>query len=96
MSPETRDPRQTTIIAVDLYSYPPRSCATTMNSALDNLYEELLRNKVDDGEEPEEELTDAEKAKRFLEEKRVAIDKLKEASMCIELSPDYSRALYYS
>lgn len=51
-----------------------------MNSALDNLYEELLR-KVDDDEEPEEELTDAEKAKRFLEEKRVAIDKLKEASV---------------
>lgn len=46
-----------------------------MNSALDKLYSELL-HQADD--EPAEEITDAEKAKRFLAEKQVTIEKLKE------------------
>lgn len=48
-----------------------------MNSALDNLYDELLRHA--DQEIPREEITEAEKAKRFLEEKRLAVERLKEA-----------------
>ena len=47
----------------------------TMNSALDKLYSELLNEA--EKEEPEE-ITDAERAKRFLEEKQVTIDKLRE------------------
>lgn len=49
-----------------------------MNSALDKLYNELLNDA--DREEPEE-ITDAEKAKRFLEEKQVTMDKLREVRM---------------
>ncbi len=47
----------------------------TMNSALDKLYAELLSEV--DKEEPEE-ITDAEKAKRFLAEKQITIEKLRE------------------
>lgn len=47
-----------------------------MNSALDNLYDDLLRQA---DQEPGEEITEAEKAKRFLGEKRVAVEKLREA-----------------
>lgn len=47
-----------------------------MNSALDNLYNKLLR-QVEDGE-PEEEITEAEKAKQWLQDKQVTIEKLKE------------------
>lgn len=46
-----------------------------MNSALDKLYNDLY-NEVDN--EKPEEITDAERAKRFLAEKQVTIDKLKE------------------
>lgn len=46
-----------------------------MNSALDKLYNDLI-NAAD--KEPPEEITDAERAKRFLEEKQVTIEKLKE------------------
>lgn len=49
-----------------------------MNEALGKLYDDLLSH-VDDAT-PEEEITEAERAKRFLEEKRVAIGKLKEVS----------------
>lgn len=49
-----------------------------MNSALDKLYNELLNEA--EQEEPEE-ITDAERAKRFLEEKQVTIDKLREVRM---------------
>lgn len=51
-----------------------------MNSALDNLYDELLRQA---DQEPGEEITETEKAKRFLEEKRVAVEKLREASTVV-------------
>lgn len=57
---------------------PPRLPAT-MNSALDKLYNELLEEAKK--EEPEE-ITDAEKAKRFLEEKQVTIDRLREVRVC--------------
>lgn len=46
-----------------------------MNPALDKLYSELLHQA---DEEPAEEITDAEKAKRFLAEKQITIEKLKE------------------
>eukprot|EP00752_Nemacystus_decipiens_P004683 g4271.t1 len=49
-----------------------------MNSALDKLYTELL-NEAEIGEP--EEITDAERAKRFLQEKQVTIDKLREISL---------------
>ncbi|CAM9154596.1 unnamed protein product, partial [Hapterophycus canaliculatus] len=49
-----------------------------MNSALDKLYSELLHQA---DEEPVEEITDAEKAKRFLAEKQITIEKLKEISL---------------
>lgn len=50
-----------------------------MNSALDNLYDELLRH-VDENEH-EGELTDAEKTKRFSEEKQIVIEKLQEVQL---------------
>ncbi|CAM9984852.1 unnamed protein product [Scytosiphon promiscuus] len=49
-----------------------------MNSALDKLYSELLHQADED---PVEEITDAEKAKRFLVEKQITIEKLKEISL---------------
>lgn len=49
--------------------------ALAMNSALDKLYNDLI-NEAD--QEPPEEITDAERAKRFLAEKQVTISKLKE------------------
>ncbi|CAM9844118.1 unnamed protein product [Ectocarpus fasciculatus] len=49
-----------------------------MNSALDKLYNELLEQADN---EPEEELTEAERAKRFLAEKQITIEKLKEISL---------------
>lgn len=57
----------------------PSLTALTMNSALDKLYNELLNEA---GNEEPEEITDAEKAKRFLEEKQVTIEKLREVRMC--------------
>lgn len=48
-----------------------------MNSALDKLYNDLI-NEAD--QEPPEEITDAERAKRFLAEKQVTIAKLKEVN----------------
>ena len=54
----------------------------TMNSALDKLYAELLSEA--DKEEPEE-ITDAEKAKRFLAEKQITIEKLREVRVCLWL-----------
>lgn len=59
--------------------YPTTTSASlNMNSALDKLYNELL-NEAEQGEP--EEITDAERAKRFLEEKQVTIDKLREVRM---------------
>ncbi|CAM9277889.1 unnamed protein product, partial [Pylaiella littoralis] len=49
-----------------------------MNSALEKLYDDLI-NEAD--KEPPEEITEAERAKRFLAEKQVTIEKLKEASL---------------
>lgn len=50
-----------------------------MNSSLDGLYDDLLR-QVDEGQ-PEEEITEAEKAKNFLEEKQIAVEKLTEVML---------------
>lgn len=50
--------------------------ALAMNSALEKLYDDLI-NEAD--KEPPEEITEAERAKRFLAEKQVTIEKLKEA-----------------
>lgn len=61
----------------------PTACLT-MNSALEKLYAELL-NEVDK-EEPEE-ITDAEKAKRFLAEKQITIEKLREVRGFGRFSP---------
>lgn len=49
-----------------------------MNSALDNLYNELLQEA--DNEQPREEISDAERSRRWHEDKQVVIDKLKKAS----------------
>lgn len=56
-----------------------------MNSALDKLYNELLEQADN---EPEEELTEAERAKRFLAEKQITIEKLKEVGCVIVLLND--------
>lgn len=52
-----------------------------MNSALDKLYDDLLRQT--DEEEPKEKITEAENANRFLEEKRIAVETLKEARISL-------------
>lgn len=50
-----------------------------MHSALDNLYNELLRHA--DENDHEGEITDAEKAKSFSEEKRIVNEKLREVQL---------------
>lgn len=64
-----------------------------MNSALDKLYNELLEQADN---EPEEELTEAERAKRFLAEKQITIEKLKEVRFVIVLLNDVYLAAFHS
>lgn len=71
----------TTLGSTGLMALTPSTTALaplTMNSALDKLYNELLNDAEKGGPE---EITDAERAKRFLEEKQVTIDKLREVRM---------------
>ena len=50
-----------------------------MNPALDKLYNELLLEA--DDEEPVEEVSDAERSRRWQEDKQVVIEKLKAVSL---------------
>lgn len=61
-----------------------------MNSALDSLYQDLLR-QVDDNDQAKE-LTAEEKAENFLKEKQLVLYKLEEESTPF----DYLHRIYYS
>lgn len=55
-----------------------------MHSALDDLYDDLLRHVDENGHKGE--LTDAEKANSFSEEKQIVNEKLREVQLLSEVS----------